>query len=61
MQPSKIDFRFLFYTSRNKCLKIHFLNVNLLEKYPKLITIYNYCCKKRLKLGLVINEIAIEY
>ena len=34
MRPPKIDFRFLFYTSKNMDLKKYpFVNANLLEKY----------------------------
>ena len=33
MQLPKIDFRFLFYTSKNMYLKKAFFNTNLLEKY----------------------------
>ena len=33
MRPPKIDFRFLYYTSKNMYLKKTFLNANLLEKY----------------------------
>ena len=36
MRPQKIDFRFLFYTSKNIVFKKYpFFNANLLEKYQK--------------------------
>ena len=43
MRPPKIDFRFLFYTSKYMYLKnTPFFNANLLKKYQNYICIYNH-------------------
>ena len=42
MQPPKTDFRFSFYTSKNMHKKNN-NNANLLEKYPIVFVLYNYC------------------